>query len=209
VWKLTNLKNKFFTLDTSSGLCSTEPVVVVASASLQHNLLNFFERRRTSRLSGLQPASYSLSGPNLGLGKSCLHWSSPWFPAVTRNKFLNYTSKLGKIQSIHNIPMSPATLVSRSRIFLPWRWRRYLPPKHRFTQDLQGATSQKTAFFIVTAVETSNLTFIIIIIDLVELLFSAWCASVANIICRNVDTFNENCFSKLCFIIRSSTASVV
>jgi hypothetical protein len=29
----------------------------------------------------------------------------------------------------------------------------------RFTQYLQGATSQKTAFFIVTAVETSNLTY--------------------------------------------------
>jgi hypothetical protein len=32
------------------------------------------------------------------------------------------------------------------------------PPKRRFTQDLRGATSQKTAFFIVTAVKTSNLT---------------------------------------------------
>jgi hypothetical protein len=28
--------------------------------------------------------------------------------------------------------------------------------KRRFTQDLHGATSQKTAFFIVTAVKTSN-----------------------------------------------------
>jgi hypothetical protein len=36
------------------------------------------------------------------------------------------------------------TLVPRSRIFLPWRWRRYVPPKRRFTQDLHGATSQKT-----------------------------------------------------------------
>jgi hypothetical protein len=39
------------------------------------------------------------------------------------------------------------TLVSRSRIFLPRRWGRYVPPKRRFTQDLHGATSQKTAFF--------------------------------------------------------------
>jgi hypothetical protein len=31
-------------------------------------------------------------------------------------------------------------------------------PKRRYTQDLQGATSQKTAFFIVTAMKTSNLT---------------------------------------------------
>jgi hypothetical protein len=31
----------------------------------------------------------------------------------------------------------------RSRIFLPWRWRRYVPPKRRFIpQHLYGATSQ-------------------------------------------------------------------
>jgi hypothetical protein len=39
------------------------------------------------------------------------------------------------------------TLVPRSRNFLPWRWRRYVPPKRWFTQELHGATSQKTAFF--------------------------------------------------------------
>jgi hypothetical protein len=39
------------------------------------------------------------------------------------------------------------TLVPHSRIFLPWRWRRYVPPKRRFTQDVHRATSQKTAFF--------------------------------------------------------------
>jgi hypothetical protein len=50
------------------------------------------------------------------------------------------------------------TPVPRSRIFLPWRWRRYVPPKRRFTEDLHGSTSQKTAFFVVTAVKTSNLT---------------------------------------------------
>jgi hypothetical protein len=31
-------------------------------------------------------------------------------------------------------------------------------PKRRFIQDQQGATSQKTAFFIVTVVKTTNLT---------------------------------------------------
>jgi hypothetical protein len=36
--------------------------------------------------------------------------------------------------------------------------QRYVPPKRRFTQDLHDATSQKTAFFIVTAVKTSNVT---------------------------------------------------
>jgi hypothetical protein len=33
-----------------------------------------------------------------------------------------------------------------------------VPPKRRPTQALHGATSQKTAFFIVTVVKTSNLT---------------------------------------------------
>jgi hypothetical protein len=39
-------------------------------------------------------------------------------------------------------------LVPRSRIFLPWSWRRCVPPKRPFTQDLHGASSQKTAVFI-------------------------------------------------------------
>jgi hypothetical protein len=54
--------------------------------------------------------------------------------------------------------VAAATLVPRSWIFLPWRWRRYVPPKRRFTLDIHGATSQKTAFFKFTAVKISNLT---------------------------------------------------
>jgi hypothetical protein len=38
-------------------------------------------------------------------------------------------------------------LVPRSWIFLPWRCKRYIPPKLRFTQDLHGATSKKATFF--------------------------------------------------------------
>jgi hypothetical protein len=33
-----------------------------------------------------------------------------------------------------------------------------VPPKRRFSQQPHGVASQKTAFFIVTAVKTSNLT---------------------------------------------------
>jgi hypothetical protein len=40
------------------------------------------------------------------------------------------------------------TLVPRSRIFLLRRWRRYVPQKRRFTQDLNGAISQNKALFI-------------------------------------------------------------
>jgi hypothetical protein len=50
------------------------------------------------------------------------------------------------------------TLVPRSRIFLLWRRRRYVPPKRRFKQDLHSATAQKATFFIATAVKTSDLT---------------------------------------------------
>jgi hypothetical protein len=54
------------------------------------------------------------------------------------------------------------TLVPRLRIFLPRRWRRDVPPKLRFTQDLHGATSQKTAFFTYKKMLGANLGRIII-----------------------------------------------
>jgi hypothetical protein len=41
------------------------------------------------------------------------------------------------------------------------RCRRYVPPKRRLTQDIHCATSQKTALFIVTAVKTSDLTYVL------------------------------------------------
>jgi hypothetical protein len=50
------------------------------------------------------------------------------------------------------------TRVHRLRIIPPWRWRRYVPPKCRFTQVIHSATSQKTTFFIVSAVKASNRT---------------------------------------------------
>jgi hypothetical protein len=52
----------------------------------------------------------------------------------------------------------------RARSFGLWRWGRFVPPKRRFTQNLLSATSQKTAFFIVTAVKTSNLTLTLILL---------------------------------------------
>jgi hypothetical protein len=52
------------------------------------------------------------------------------------------------------------TLVLRSRIFLPWRWRRYDPPKRRFNRPhLHGATLQKTAFFLIVLSFKKFLTF--------------------------------------------------
>jgi hypothetical protein len=39
-----------------------------------------------------------------------------------------------------------------------WRWRRYVAPKRLFTQVLHCTTSQKTAFFIVTAAKAIHFT---------------------------------------------------
>jgi hypothetical protein len=49
----------------------------------------------------------------------------------------------------------------RLHLLILWRWKQCVPPKRQFAQDLHGARSQKTTFFIVTAVGTSNLTEII------------------------------------------------
>jgi hypothetical protein len=51
-----------------------------------------------------------------------------------------------------------ASVVRVHRFVSPW-WRRgEVPPKRRFLQEPHCVTSQKTPFFIATAVKTSNLT---------------------------------------------------
>jgi hypothetical protein len=40
--------------------------------------------------------------------------------------------------------------------FLPWRWRQLVLPKRRFLWHPRGATSHKTTFLIISAVETCN-----------------------------------------------------
>jgi hypothetical protein len=51
-----------------------------------------------------------------------------------------------------------ANIVPNSLIFSPWSCRRYVPLKHWFIQEPHGITSNRMAFFIVTATKTSNLT---------------------------------------------------
>jgi hypothetical protein len=55
---------------------------------------------------------------------------------------------------------APSIRVPRigDRFLSPSWWRRYVPPKRRLLQEPHGITSQKTPFFKVTAVKTSNLT---------------------------------------------------
>jgi hypothetical protein len=73
------------------------------------------------------------------------------------NRWLQAKPPVENTQHKHTQP--PAHVGSSLADFLPWRWRRYVPPKRWLTQYLHSATYKKTAFFIVTAVETSTLTF--------------------------------------------------
>jgi hypothetical protein len=42
-------------------------------------------------------------------------------------------------------------LETRSQIFLTWRWRRYVPPKRRFTQDLDGSNDDASRLHVAGA----------------------------------------------------------
>jgi hypothetical protein len=89
------------------------------------------------------------------------NWRMPSSGIWRRVDLVNWTNvSEERVASIFRICCHLLTLVPRSRIFLPWRWRRFVPQKRQFnSQDLHSATSQKTAFFIVTAVKTSNPTY--------------------------------------------------
>jgi hypothetical protein len=50
------------------------------------------------------------------------------------------------------------SVVPSSPILVTLMKEAQVPPKRRFLQEAHGVTSQKTPFFIVTAVNTSNLT---------------------------------------------------
>jgi hypothetical protein len=55
-------------------------------------------------------------------------------------------------QSVSNL----LTLFLACVIASTWRWRRHVPPKRRFIINPHGVTSQKTAFFIISALKASN-----------------------------------------------------
>jgi hypothetical protein len=58
----------------------------------------------------------------------------------------------------HTLRRNTKVLFLVHRFLSPWWRRRQVPPQRRYLQEPQGVTSQKTPFFIVTAVKTSNLT---------------------------------------------------
>jgi hypothetical protein len=51
-----------------------------------------------------------------------------------------------------------ANIAPSSPVLAALMMEAYVPPKCRFSQELHSITSQKIAFFIVTAMNTSNLT---------------------------------------------------
>jgi hypothetical protein len=51
-----------------------------------------------------------------------------------------------------------ANVVPSSPILFTLMMPGYVPPKRRYLQEPHGVTSQKTPFFTVTAVKSSNLT---------------------------------------------------
>jgi hypothetical protein len=80
--------------------------------------------------------------------KNAVFWDvTPCRYCVNRRFGGTYRLHLPGIKIRDSVCSHLLTLVPRFRIFILWRWRRYVPPKHRFTKYLHGATSQKTVFF--------------------------------------------------------------
>jgi hypothetical protein len=73
--------------------------------------------------------------------------------AVTDNR----RTQLTNTSSVRRLLVA-ASVVPSSPILVTLLKERQVPPKRRFLQEPHDVTSQKTPFFIVTAVKTSNLT---------------------------------------------------
>jgi hypothetical protein len=66
-------------------------------------------------------------------------------------------TRIGEIGSVSRLLVT-ANVVPSSPILITLMMGRHVPLKRRHLQEPHGVTSQKTAFFIVTDVKTSNLT---------------------------------------------------
>jgi hypothetical protein len=73
-------------------------------------------------------------------------------------------TRIGVLGTTLAVTRNRRTLLVKLALFLvhrflsSWERRRYVLPKCRFLHEPHGVTFQKTRFFIVTAVKTSNLT---------------------------------------------------
>jgi hypothetical protein len=83
------------------------------------------------------------------------------FIKVTRigelGTMLVVTSNLVFLRSVRRLLVT-VNVVPTSPIPFTLKWTPYIPPKRRFLQEPHSVTSQKTEFFIFTAVKTSNFT---------------------------------------------------
>jgi hypothetical protein len=85
----------------------------------------------------------------------------PYVALVKTNVSKEHSASIIRVKRIFQTCISCQLLLT---LFLahgflsPWWRKHYVPPKRRFLQEPHGVTSQRTAFFIVTAVNTSNLT---------------------------------------------------
>jgi hypothetical protein len=89
-----------------------------------------------------------------------LHWLSLILCVMRYPSFISSHNIVQKVVTLIlvaredacGLPLTSLTDASRADFLiislLPWRWRRYVPPKRRLTPYPDGATSQKTAFFI-------------------------------------------------------------
>jgi hypothetical protein len=82
-----------------------------------------------------------------------------------RSASIIWVTRIGELETTLTITSTHRTLRKYTmltflahRFLSPWWWRRYVPRKRLFLHEPQGVTCQKTAFFIVTAMKTSNLT---------------------------------------------------
>jgi hypothetical protein len=81
--------------------------------------------------------------------------------------------------SLRQKPISLFILVGWSSVWMARRWRRYIPPKHRLTQDLHSAISPRMTFFILTFSTYSFVTSEIhtILIQCFSLRMTTWITS--------------------------------
>jgi hypothetical protein len=81
------------------------------------------------------------------------------------------------------------TLFLVHRFLSPWSWRCYISPNHRFLQEPHSITSQKMQLFIVTAMQTSNLTYVVAHKWHIFYVIAVYC-------CTQLDrSHNQRCFS--------------
>jgi hypothetical protein len=92
-----------------------------------------------------------------------LHWRMPssgmWRCVAFVNSEVSEkrSASITRVTIIAGLGTALAVLFLVHRFLSPWWWRRYVPPICRFLQEPHCVTSQKTAFFTVTAVKTWNL----------------------------------------------------